>query len=110
LALTGLCILKIERINNMIERFSTQTKSDSATSAPGSNDGKTTSIIGSKEQVNDRQTKFNVPLFQIGGGLERIAARPESPRQPLGSLLRAKVTALAIAVGMLPVLAVGTAT
>lgn len=96
----------------MIERFSTQTNSDSATSAPGSNDGKATSNIGPKDQVNDRGTKFSeFPILWTGGGLDRIAERPEPPRpQPPGSLLRAKVTALAIAVGMLPVLAVGTAT
>ncbi len=88
----------------MTKRSSTQVNSDSLTPAPQLNNGKATSNTGLKDKLNDRKTKFNAPPLSTQGD-------PENPRpQQTGSRLRAKVTAIAIAVGMLPVIAVGCAT
>ena len=88
----------------MTKRSSNQINSDSLNHEHQPNNGKATSNTGFKAQVNNRETKFSVPPLSTQGD-------PEHPRpQQTGSRLRAKVTAIAIAVGMLPVLAVGCAT
>lgn len=80
----------------MTERFSTQINGVSATPAPQPNNGKATSNTDFKDQVNDRERKFNVPPLSTKGDLERSSELVEFPRpQQTGSRLKAKVTAIA---------------
>lgn len=93
-----------------IKHPSNQSNNNNATHELQLNNG-TTSNNGVNDQLNDSKTKFNIPLPPLQSDWEQEVERPEiSSRQHQGWSLRAKIVALAIAIGMLPVLAVGTAT
>lgn len=95
----------------MTERLSTRINSDSATPAPQLNNGKASPNTSFTNQVNNRQKKFsNLPPV-LNDDWEQRAEDAASPRsQQIESRLRAKVITIAIAIGMLPLLAVGAAT
>jgi twitching motility protein PilJ len=95
----------------MTERLSTRINSESATPAPQLNNGKASPNTSFTNQVNNRQKKFShLPPVLNDDWEQRSEDAASSRSQQIESRLRAKVIAIAIAIGMLPVLAVGAAT
>lgn len=95
----------------MTERLSTRINSDSARPAPQLNNGKASPNTSFTNQVNNRKTKFsNLPPVLNDNWEQRAEEAASSRSHQIESRLRAKVIAIAIAIGMLPVLAVGAAT
>lgn len=95
----------------MTERLSTRINSDSAAPDPQLNNGKASPNTSFTNQVNNRKTKFSHLSFVLNDDWEQRSEDAASSRsQQIETRLRSKVTAIAIAIGMLPVLAVGATT
>lgn len=98
----------------MSKRSFTQASSDTSTPAPvqENKNARDTSGKNFEPQVNESVRRSKPTLNQIDEGDWKGKKQPTEPSCPpqLGWTLRARATAIAIALGMLPVLAIGTAT
>lgn len=90
----------------MTKRFFSQLKGDITSASDQTKNGKNYADINLREQFERSEPKSSTPPLPPGG--QRRVKQPNRRQSRLH--LNAKVTAIAIAVGMLPVLAIGTAT
>jgi GAF domain-containing protein len=95
----------------MSKRFFSQVSSHSPTPAQDDSNGRETSSKEFEQPVNEskQRSRQNLNLLDESYREGKQRSQPSRPQQ-VGWELRAKATAIAIALGMLPVLAVGTAT